>query len=179
VPLRPIAALSFGALAALAACGYRPLHGGASAEERFAVVLVTSNVADAVASDEVLAGVRDELAQNRALAPGAGYPRCEVEILRADEASLGVAAVPNAEGRLVPESRATRAAIVARAWIVRGPEAAPERDTGDVRAQETVAVAPNARAATFRHTDALRAAARRVGRRLGARVLGLPAASDD
>jgi hypothetical protein len=167
------------ALAALAgACGYRPVQGG-SATEHLAVVLSSSSIPDAVVTDEVLAGVRDELARTGALATGEGYPRCELEILRADEASEGIAAIPNAEGRLLPESRATRVGVVARGWVVRAKDAPRERDTGDVRAMEVVTVATDARTATFRHTDALRAAGRRVGRRLGSRLMGLPAASDE
>lgn len=159
-------------------CGYRAIASAPSAE-KFAVVLVSSNVPDAVASDEVLAGVRDELARASALVAGEGYPRCEVEVLRADEASEGIAARPNLEGRLMPESRATRVGMVARAWIVRAKDAPHERDTGDVRAMNAVATALEARTATFRQSDALRAAGRRVGQRLGARVLGLPSASDE
>jgi hypothetical protein len=163
---------------ALTSCGYRAVHGGAGSAERFAVVLSSSNVPDAVASDEVVAGVRDELAKAAALRPGDSYPRCEIEVLRADEASEGIAATPNADGVLLPEARATRVGIVARAWIVRTKDGARERDTGDVRALEVVAVASDARAATFRHADALRAASRRVGQRMGTRLLGLPSASE-
>lgn len=165
---------------AAAACGYRPIAGGGEGEhERFAVVLASTQLPDAVASDEVVAGVRDELARAGSLAGGSGYPRCEIEVLRADEASEGIAAaqaVPG--GPLLPDARATRVGIVARAWIVRSKDGARERDTGDVRAIEVVAVAPDARAATFRHGDALRVAGRRTGRRIGLRLLGLPAASE-
>jgi hypothetical protein len=164
------------AAVAVLGCGYRPVHGEAT--ERFAVVRSSSSIPDAVASDEVLAGVRDELARAGALATGDGYPRCEVEILRADESSEGISAITGPDGKLSVDSRATRVGVVARAWIARAPGGV-ERDTGDVRAFETVSVAPDARAASFRHTDALRAAGRRTGRRLGARILGLPAASED
>jgi len=163
---------------AFAACGYRPVHGGA-AGELLHVVLHESKVPDAIASDEVLAGIREELARSGALASGAGFPRCEVEILRADEQSDGIAAVPDGDGRLGPQSRATRVALVARAWVLRAPGAERERDTGDVRAFETVAVAADARAATFRQSDALRVAGRRVGRRLAGRIMGLPTPSDE
>ncbi len=169
--------VAFALASILGACGYRSVHGGA-AEERFAVVLVSSNVPDAVASDEVVAGVRDELARAGALRAGSGYPRCEVEVLRADEAAEGIGATPNADGVLLPDARATRVGIVARGFIVRSKEAPRERDTGDVRATEVVSVAPDARAATFRNADALRTAGRRAGRRIGAHVLGLPTASD-
>lgn len=159
------------------ACGYRPVHGEASSE-RFSVVLVSSNLPDAVAADEVVAGVRDELARAGALMSGDVYPRCEVEVLRVDEGAEGIVATTNTEGVLLPESRATRIGIVARAWIVRSNGGARERDTGDVRALEVAAVAPDARSATFHHLDTARAAGRRAGRRIGARILGLPTSSD-
>lgn len=162
---------------AAASCGYRPVHG--AEPERLRVALASSSIPDAVATDEVVAGVRESLARAGALEPGEGYPRCEIEVLRADEAAAGVEAVENAEGTLVPLARATRVGVVARAFVVRAPGAPPERDTGDVRAMETVAVAGDAKAATVQHTDALRAAGRRAGRRLGARLLGLPSASED
>ena len=178
-----VALAALGALGALAAfattsCGYAPVHTGV-AEEHLHVVLSTSRVPDAVASDEVLAGMRDELARGGALAAGDGYPRCEVEILRADEASEGIAATPDATGRLEPQSRATRVGLVARAWVLRAAGGDRERDTGDVRAFETVAIASDSRAATFRHSDALRSAGRRVGQRLALRIMGLPSASDE
>jgi hypothetical protein len=176
--IRALASILLPAIAfAAAACGYRSVH-AVPGGERFAVVLSSSSIPDAVASDEVVAGVREELARSGALATGSSYPRCEVEVLRADEGSEGIAAVPNADGALLPESRATRVGVVARAWIVRGPGAGPERDTGDVRAIEVVGVAAEARTATFRQADALRAAGRRAGRRIASRLLGLPAASD-
>ena len=163
------------ALVLLAAgCGYAPLNRGGASTEQFAVVLTSSSVPDAVASDEVVAGVRDELARSGALASGESYPRCEVEVLRADETSDGIAANHGA-----PEARATRVGIVARAWIVRAKDAPRERDTGDVRALDEVATAPSSRAASFQFSDALRASGRRVGHDLGARVLGRPSASDE
>jgi hypothetical protein len=163
-------------LAIASGCGYQSVHGGNP--ERLSVVLAASNIPDAVATDEVVAGVRDELARAGALVSGEGYPRCEIEVLREDEASEGVAAVANPDGVALPTARATRVGIVARAWIVRAKDAPRERDTGDVRAFEIAASAPDARAGTFRHEDALRAAGRRAGRRAGTRILGLPASSD-
>lgn len=172
------------ALAALAAvlsasCGYAPVHAGV--HQKLHVALVESKVPDAAATDEVLVGAREELARMGALAPGDGYPRLEIEVLRADEASEGIDSAPNQDGRLVPQSRATRVGIVARGWVMRAAAGAGERerDTGDVRAFETVGAAQDARAAAFRQSDALRVAGRRAGKRLAARVLGLPAASDE
>jgi hypothetical protein len=106
------------------ACGYAPVHGGAP-REKLAVVLAASSVADAVVADEVLAGVRDELAKDDALAPGTSYPRCEIEVLRADEASEGISASRNDDGRLLPASRATRVGVLARAWVARSAAGTP------------------------------------------------------
>jgi hypothetical protein len=162
-------------------CGYRSLS-AATGTERLHVTLASSKVPDAVASDEVLAGLREELARAGALAPGDGYPRCEVEVLRADEASEGIAAAtsPGDGTPLAPQSRATRVGIVARAWVIRQRgKTEHERDTGDLRSLETVAVAGDARGASFRHGEALRTAGRRAGKRLAARILGLPAPSED
>jgi hypothetical protein len=162
---------------ALAACGYRPVYGGSAPSLH--VKLVRSTIADAVASDEVVAGLREELARAGALASGESYPRVEIEVLRADEASEGVQATPAG-----PVSRATDVAIVARAWVVDAQGAEPRSETGDLRAEQTLAVdegpsGPDPRASTFHHADALRAAARRVGKALGARVLGLPASTEE
>lgn len=165
---------------ALAGCGYHAVHGGTAPAERFAVVLAQTNVPDAVASDEVVAGVREELARVGALESGEGYPRCEIEVLRADEATDAVAAVrdPARGGALQPVARATRVGLVARAWIVREKGGAHERDTGDVRALDEVATAPDGRTATFQYADGLRAAGRRVGHRLAAHVVGLPTTTE-
>jgi hypothetical protein len=162
---------------ALASCGYAPLHGGAAPSEHLHVRLSGSKVPDAVASDEVLAGAREELARLGSLAAGDGYPRLEIEVLRADEAAEGIAAARDADGRLLPQSRASRVGLVARGWVLRGPGAERERDTGDVRVFETVAVALDARASTFRQSDALRAAGRVAGKRLATRIMGLPSAT--
>ena len=158
---------------ALAGCGYHAVHGGAAPSERFAVVLSHGSIPDVVASDEVLAGVRDSLASAGALSAGEGYPRCEVEVLRADETSDGIAA-----GGGQPMARSTRVGLVARAWIVRAPDGPHERDTGDVRALNEISSTTDARAASFQYTDALRAAGRRVGRSLGAHVVGLPSTTE-
>jgi hypothetical protein len=160
-------------------CGYRTVY--ATDAARLHVRLARTLVADAVASDEVASGAREELARAGMLEAGEGWPCVEVEVLRADETSEGVAA-----GAGGPVARATGVALVARAWIETEKDAAPQSDTGDVRAEETIAVdedlatrAPDPRASVFHHADALRAAARRLGRQLARRLMGLPAASDD
>ena len=138
------------------------------------VKLVRTLVADALASDEVASGVREELARRGALEGGEGWPRIEVEVLREDETSEGVAARANR-----PIARATDVALVARAWVVAAPESSPQSDTGDVRAEDTIAVdtneatgAEDPRASAFHRADALNAAARRLGRELARRIAG-------
>ena len=138
------------------------------------VKLVRTLVADALASDEVASGVREELARRGALEGGEGWPRIEVEVLREDETSEGVAARANR-----PVARATDVALVARAWVVAAPESSPQSDTGDVRAEDTIAVdtneatgAEDPRASAFQRADALNAAARRLGRELARRIAG-------
>jgi hypothetical protein len=138
------------------------------------VTLVRTLVPDAVASDEVASGLREELARRGVLEQGDGWPRIEVEVLRADETSEGIAARPNR-----PVARATDVALVARAWVVAAPGSSPQSDTGDLRAEDTIAVDTNAatgaqdlRASAFHRADALNAAARRLGRELARRIAG-------
>jgi hypothetical protein len=166
------------ALLLLAGCGYRALY-AESEGERIHVALARSFVANAAAADEVLSGAREQLAKEGALAPGDGYPRLEIEVLRTDESSEGVSAVAGA-----PRARATEVGMVARAWIVRAKDAPPERDTGDVHAMDVVTLDTrlgqlDPRADALHHEDALRAVARRVGRRIALRVLGFPIAADE
>jgi hypothetical protein len=182
----PALALSLLMLLTSTGCGYHAVYGGEE-PTGLHVVLARSLVADAIASDEVVSGLREELAREGALAAGAGYPRVEVEVLRADESSEGVAAPSAALGAGPnggPRARATEVGFVARAWLVRAPNGDRERDTGDVRAMDLVASeiaagVADPRADAFHHADALRAVARRVGQRLALRVLGHPTASDE
>jgi hypothetical protein len=165
-------------LSSSSGCGYRPLYGEAEGE-RLHVTLSRSLVADSVATDEVLSGIREELAREGALAAGEGYPRVEVEVLRADESSEGIAAVAGQ-----PRARGTEVGLVARAWLVRAKDAPKERDTGDVRAMDAVTIDTregklDPRADALHHDDALRAVARRVGKRLAMRLLGHPVAVDE
>lgn len=181
----------------ISGCGYHTLYGDAAnvaAQPHYHVTLVHAKVADAVANDEVVSGVRSVLAKDGALAAGAGYPRIEVEVLRADEISEGITAVrPAPNEARIPRARGSQVGIVARAWVVREPEAARELDTGDIRAFDLVeSPSPDCHgsqvscgssggliAETMRHDDALRATARRVGEKLGARILGHPVARDE
>jgi hypothetical protein len=161
-------------------CGYHSVY-AAGPQGKLHVKVVRSLVADAVSADEVASGVREELARAGALEAGEGYPRVEIEVLRGDETSEGIAA-----GASGPVARGAGVAVVARAWVVAAADAAPQGDTGDMRAEESIAVdetaglgGPDPRASAFHHADASRAAARRLGRKLGARLLGQPSASED
>ncbi|MGH7272066.1 MAG: hypothetical protein ACREJ3_16675, partial [Polyangiaceae bacterium] len=67
------------------------------------------------------------------------------------------------------------AGVSARAWIVTAQGAEPERDTGDLRATDVIAVdragsAADSRASALHYVDGLRAAARRLGREIGRRI---------
>jgi hypothetical protein len=173
----------------MTACGYHSVYagyGGGAAAERLHVKLVRTLLPDVIASDEVTAGLRDELARGGALEAGDGFPRVEVEVLRGDEASeaigVGTSSPNSAWGP--PAARATDVGVTARAWIVRSAGAPPENDTGDLRAEEVLAVdetdgVRNPAGDMFHHADGLRAAARRLGRKLAHKVLGQPAASED
>ncbi len=171
----------------LPTCGYHAVYGSGDAD-RFHVVLKRSLVPDVVAALDVVSGVRETLAKEGALAGGDGYPRVEVEVLRADETSDGIAAPADAGPLLQPftppRARATDVGIVARAWLVRSPGGAEERDTGDVRAMNLAASdlasgAPDPRSGALHHADAQRMAARRLGSRLALRILGVPTATDE
>jgi hypothetical protein len=179
-------------LLGLVSCGYRPLYGGSSGEDRFCVVSLSPLVADLAVVTQVEAGLRAGLAERGGLRGGGGYPRVVVEVLRIDAASAGIAAVPGGtRGTVVgglplatggppsPLARGTRIGVLARAWVERTPEGAHERDTGDQRAVETMTAEPDAKLESLRLDDASRAAARRLGRRLARKVLGEPDAPDD
>jgi hypothetical protein len=177
---------------ALTACGYRPMY-GSSQTPSLVVVGSPATVADVALLVEVESGMRTGLARAGALRDALrAYPRVVVEVLRVDRASEGVVALPGGrrETRVgglplapslphSPLARATRVGVVAHAWIEREPGAARERDTGDVRTSETIALEPVAAVEVLRYDDAVRAASRRLGERLARIVLGYPDAADD
>jgi hypothetical protein len=174
----------------LSGCGYHAVYGGET--ERLHVVLKRSLVADAVATDEVVSGVREALAREGALAAGEAYPRIEIEVLRSDEASDGIAAPvpasstapPGAPINGGPRARATEVGLVARACLIRAAAGPCERDTGDVRAMDLAGSdlslgAPDVLSDAFHHRDALRDVGKRLGARLAGHILGRPTASDE
>jgi hypothetical protein len=174
-------------LLALASCGYHAVY-GAGSPDRFHVALSRSLVPDALASAEVVSGAREALAREGAFQGGDGYPRLEIEVLRADESSEGIAAPDDggigASAGGGPRARGTEVGLVARAHVVfaaGGPEA---RDTGDVRAMDLVASdfalgQPDPRLGALHHEDAMRLVAHRLGVRLALQILGVPVASDE
>lgn len=143
------------------------------------VKVVRTLVPDAVASDEVANGLRDELAGEGALEPGEGWPCAEIEVLRSYEASDGIAVVAGA-----PLARGTDVALVARAWIAPAAGASHLHDTGDMRSAgiavtDESAGALDPRQSGFHHVDALRAAGRRLGHKLARKLIGHPVTSED
>jgi hypothetical protein len=155
----------------LPSCGYHPVY-ATPPRERLGVKLMRTLLPDAVASEEVAAGAREELSRLGVLAAADAYPRLEIEVLGADEQSQGIQA--SAAG---PVSRATDVGVVARGWIARAPQAEPEADTGDMREEDVLAVdmegsAPDPRGNFFHRADALRAAARRLGTRIARKIAG-------
>jgi hypothetical protein len=165
----------------LASCGYAPVYpaGGAG---RLHVKLVRSLIADPVAADEVAQGVREELARQGCLEQGEGFPRVEIEVVAEGESGAGL--IAGGPGALAPSARATAVSIVGRGWVAAEAGAPAQRDSGDLRAEASFAVDENTagldpRASTFHSADALRSAARRLGSKIGRRVLGMPSASED
>ncbi len=155
------------------ACGYQPLY-ATPGGEAYHVHLAKNVTASAVVADEVLRGARETLAKEGALASGDGYPRLEIEVLRADETSEGVVSVDTPSGAQ-PRAPATDMAVVARAYVLRRAGGASEIDTGDLRA-EAVTGAPlgDSTREVWQREDSLRAVARRLGGRLARRILGHP-----
>lgn len=160
-------------LVAACACGYEPLY-ATPAGDAYHVHLAKNQTASAIVAEEVVRGVRDALAKEGALAPGDGFPRIEIEVLRADETSEGVMQVQTIQGA-EPRARATELAIVARAFVARREGSSAELDTGDMRAED-LAGAPlgDSTREVWQREDSLRAAARRLGGRIALRILGHP-----
>jgi hypothetical protein len=168
----------------LVGCGYHALYATPS-NEKLHVALVRVAIASGAAGEEVARGVREELARQGALASGDGYPRLEIEVTGASESSEGIEVPP--AGRdpgastmdQTPTARATSVAVIARAWVIKHKGDQPERDTGDVRVEDLFgATTTDPVTAGFAYQDEQRAAARRLGRKLAARALGDPTASE-
>ncbi len=157
----------------LAGCGYQPLY-ATPAGEAYHLHLAKNQIASAMVAEEVVRGAREALIKDGALVSGDGYPRVEIEVLRADEASEGIVRSPGD----VPSARASDLAIIARAYVVRHAGASAELDTGDVRAQDLVGAPEDPARELWQREDAMRSIARRLGQKLAARVLGHPSADE-
>ena len=154
-------------------CGYHSVY--ASPSGRMSLRPVVSNVADLGTALEVEHGVREALAREDALATDGACPCVLVEVTRIDHAAGAIVG-----GGRDPRAASQITAVVGRATAADGG-GRTVFDTGDVRAETGYAgggAAPELSEA-LRGQDATRAAGRRLGRLLGARLLGHPAASED
>jgi hypothetical protein len=97
-----------------------------------------------------------------------------VELVRVDEQSAGIVAVPDGAGALEPQARGSTVAVIGRAWVEEVPGVEPSRDTGDCRRSEQYASETDPGREVLRYDAAIRAAASELGRALARRVLGLP-----
>lgn len=158
---------------AFAGCGYHPLY-ATPGGEAFHVHLAKNQTASAIVGEEVLRGARETLAKEGALASGDGYPRLEIEVLRADETSEGVMQAGTVSG-VQPRARASELAVIARGFVARRAGASAELDTGDMRAEDLVgAPLGDATREVWQREDSLRAVAHRLGGRIALRILGHP-----
>jgi hypothetical protein len=120
-----------------------------------------------------MVGARAELGRTGALRSGTGYPQVVIEVLRVDEQALGIASLP-AGSRNVPLARGTSIAVVGRARLLEAPGAPPARDSGDLRRVEHFEASTDRRTEAVVRQQAVRSAARRLGRSLIRRILGEP-----
>jgi hypothetical protein len=166
--VRP-AAVVVGALA-LAGCGYHLVHAGGDARGGpFAVTTGPLRSPDAALAAAAEEGARAELSRTGSLARGSAPAAIEVELIRVDETSEGIAL-----GGGVPLARAVRVTAVGRARVRRPGGAPAEHETGEVAVSETAARAGSVGGAVVTRDEAGRAAARRLGEALVRRVLELP-----
>jgi hypothetical protein len=142
----------------------------ATPTEKLHVHLDKVTIADAAVASEVLSGAREYLSREGALASGDGYPMLDIDVLRIDETSEGIAATP----ANTPLARASRLGVLGRAIVVPRTGAAATVDTGDMRASDLVTVPSDPAPELTGRADALRAIARKLGHALAARALGHP-----
>jgi hypothetical protein len=156
------------------ACGYHFVNDQARRDGPFAVAAGEMLAPHATSLAALLDGARAELARAGAL--GASSDRViTIDLVRVDEVSEGVRAAPSATGAQ-PFARGVRVTVVARARLAGG--ATSSRDTGDMRASEIVASAPDPALGAAAFEAASRAASRRLGERLARRILGYPEPSE-
>ena len=161
-----------GACGLLSSCGYQSIHSSRS-ELRLSVVAGPQAVPDPIAVQGALSGARSELGRSGALQAGGGYPRIIVEVLRVDEQALGIARATDGVTER-PLARGTSIGVVGRARLVEAPSAPAARDSGDMRRVARFSASVDRHAETATREQALRSAARRLGRALVRRILGDP-----
>jgi hypothetical protein len=167
--VRGARALAQPLLLGISACGYHLGPAPVDPLGPFTVVATPVRVAEAGLAAAAEEGARAELSRAGQLG-GRGAPGAiEVQVIRVDEVSEGIAA--GAQG--APLARGVRVAVVGRA-VLRGAGGRVARDTGDVRAGEVTAAAPAVAEGVVAADEAGRIAARRLGETLVRRILGVP-----
>jgi hypothetical protein len=154
------------------ACGYQSIRGQAENRGTLAIAAVGQRSAEPRVDAAVLSGVGLALSQEGLLRAGQGYPRVEVEILRVERFSGAVAL--SAEGK--PLARSIGMAVLGRAWVALQDGSRVE-ETGDVREEAYRAAGTLGAAEIQNDEEALQAVATRLGKKMGARVLGYPISS--
>ncbi len=159
----------------LIGCGYQPAYEARPVAERLSVAPADPKAPRSGVVHAALAGARSELSRAGQLGSGTDYPRMVVEVLRIDEQSSGIAAPPPAPGQArTPLARGSAVGVLGRAWVEQEPGGPPRRDTGDMRRVESYGGGPDGVLESTRHDEAVRAAARQLGRALARRILGEP-----
>jgi len=177
---RPHAVLKLGiagvflASGALLGCGYEPVYSTKRPEIRLSVEAAPYGAPHLEAVAATVSGVRRSLSVAGVLAPGDGFPRVVVEVVRVDERAAGIIAEESADGARHPSGRAASLGVVGRAWVEEVERGPHTRDTGDVRRTATYAVGATGVAEQPRYEIALRSAAHALGQALGRRILGEP-----
>ena len=157
----------------LVGCGYRPIY-AAPAGSQISVGVGQTLVPETTATQAALSGARAELAAAGSLAPGSGFPRLVLDLLRVDEVSRGVhvqSGQPVAAGMGI--------AVVVRGRLLVAAEREPALDTGDIRRSVQVLGDADPRADGATYDQAVRAAAERAGRAAARISLGIPEPNDD
>jgi hypothetical protein len=155
------------------ACGYEPVRGAQG--ERLAVRAGPHALPELDAVQAALAGARSELGHLSALRDDAGYPALVVEVFHVQERSSAIRSTPSSDG--TPLAGASELTLSGRAWIVDVAGGRARADTGPVAVTTPFAAGADERSDRERRDAALRRAARRLGRTLARRALGLPKAS--
>jgi hypothetical protein len=153
-------------------CGYQPIRAQAETRGALSVTAVGQRSAEPQVDAAVLAGVGLALSQEGLLRNGNAYPRIEVELLRIERLSGAVGL--SADDR--PRARSIGMAVLARAWVAL-PDGTHVEDTGDVREEGYRAAAARGAGEIQSDEEALQAVALRLGKKLGARILGYPVSS--